>query len=402
MSEVYVTPEYLLKNFSKANLEIISSKNGVTIESVSKKGPKSSDYVQSISLAMEQAGMQQLVMTLDAKELKSIVEEMKIPLGVGSDNTPNKPTKAVCQRRLKEQVLANGAEDFFKMVKNIDHLKLFISITGVDPVSDEDELVSQAVNCAHYQGICNFLAQLPSTVLEDLMIEAGLKYNTDSKGKLISALAGMHAAKRVARPEVEVSAKKLPLKTSSKLTYADIHTHYNKSELLEFCEEKDLKAGGNKKEVINRILLFLNEVDDDDKENDPRKFIMVGTKKPAKKAPKGYAVPTKTFSSLGLGPKKSKKKAVKKDDDEEDADDQVDDEVAEKPKASKKSSKKVQESQVEDSEDQVEEVEKKSKSKKSSKKQVEEAEEVVEKAEKSKKDKKKNQKKVEEEESDEE
>jgi len=359
MSVDYVTPQILLKNFSKENLAIIGSKNGIALDEIK---PSKKSWRSAISAEMEKEGLNQLAMSgFKLAELEQICKALKIQPG-----GDNKPTRTVLQRRLKERMVEDGAQEFFEAVKEDDVavLKIFIAITGEDPTSDDrEELIAQAINVINYQGICNFLAQLTVPVLEELMDEAGLKYNTESKGKLIAALAGMHAAKKSkAVGTVEAaSTTKLSLKSKHNLTYSDIYQHYNKEELVEFCRKKDLKVSGKKKEVVNRVMIFLNG-EEEDKEN-----IKKGTVAPAKKKSSGYALPTKNFSTLGLGPKKSKKKVVKKEGEE---DTQVED-------APKKSSKKTKQVKPVDSEEetQVEEAPKKNDKKKTKVVEKEESDE---------------------------
>jgi len=298
-------------NLPKLDLLKIASQEGLKV----KDKPTKQNVLDVITSEIEDAGIKQVTAQMKLVDLQEITKPLEIGPGKG-----NCPTKTVLRKRLIEYIEAMGLEEFLKKHTTSQTLAIFIRAVDDEPNGNaKDKLIPQAASLINLIGFTTFFSRFDTPFLQHLMTENNLKFNTDSKDKIIYALATLSNAKKdnSIQKDVVFSEKKLPIQKG--ITYQDIFQHYLKSEIFDWCKENGLKVSGSKKELINRILAFLGG----DKEN----TVSVNNEKPEKRKQE----PSKKDSS------KKKSKFVE--------DEKVDQKTKNSSKSPKKnsSSKKIEE-----------------------------------------------------------
>jgi len=248
-------PHDILVSLTKADLLQIAQQEGLKVDIKDNK----SKLLEAICLEIEDIGIKQITAQMKKVELEEITEPLNI------DHGKNSITKTVLRKRLVEIMEKEGPEEFFKKHTKVDSLISIIKALNVDPVStsSKEKLVIQATTLVNLTGFQTFFGRFDTNFLQHIMEQLNLKCETDSKPKIVYALATQSAAKKENRQKEDVSYSKKKLAIRKGISYQDIYQHYLKDELVSFCRENEMKVTGSKKEVINRILAYL----DGDKEN---------------------------------------------------------------------------------------------------------------------------------------
>jgi len=340
----FKTASRIFDGISEDNLCKIVRQEGIPMEESTKR----SQLVDQLSLKVEEVGVKQITSLLSQVQLEEIVAPLKI------DHDVNNPKhKVVLRKRLVERIMKEGVQEFMSEYMDEAKLQEFVRVLQEVPVSDKKkELVTQVTRLVHGVGIQTFLNRFDTPFLKVIMKDLKLKCTTESKNKIVLAIATQTSARTetVSKDPIIFSKSKKPIKQG--LSYQDIFQHYNLEELVEWCRENELKVSGTKPEVIRRILSFL----DGDKENtmakptnSPKKPEMKETKKETKKDM----------------PKKQKAPEPEEEEEEEqehehEQEEQEEESEEEKPlsKSSKKSSKEtVSKPEVEETKEEEEEEE---------------------------------------------
>jgi len=214
-------------------------------------------------------------------------------------------------------------------------------------LTDEDskkEAVSQINERVYFFGVQSVLNHFDIPFLQSICQEYGLKGETNTKSKLVYALAsqtnirdlpsfnpGAQAAIEARLEAAIESANKSKVPAIAKgISYQDMFQLYHLDQLVDWCRDNDLKVSGKKPDVIKRILAYL----DGDKENTmsnannkpaEKKTEKKQEKKPVKKAaPKKEAKPEKETK-----PEKEAKPEQEEEEEEEEAEEQDVEEDAE-------------------------------------------------------------------------
>ncbi|EFA85108.1 SAP DNA-binding domain-containing protein [Heterostelium album PN500] len=173
----------------------------------------------------------------------------------GTDDEPvPKRNKMYLIRKLTKKVLALSLNNYVKNFASKDPYK---SIIAPHVVTKPENFVSQLPVDIRNTGFEMFLWDTPVVTLKKMV--ADLKLDTDSNTPdfLIKCiLTGKVPKPKKAKPVV-VEFCETKQKLSKKLSYQDIFQHYYLEELQDFCREKEIKISGTKREVIQRIMLFL-------------------------------------------------------------------------------------------------------------------------------------------------
>jgi len=263
------TPRQVLAGLKKENLLKMAKQEGHIIAPNASKD----SILSTICPLVEGTGIRKITSEFSKLQLEEFVDTAKIDIGEASS------TKSVLQKRLFEAISREGVDTFFSKRLSVAQVKEVLKVLGLNPSSDSKEkLVQQAVDAFHLVGIQAFLSKFEVSFLQQCMENLKLKYNTDSKAKIVYALATQTSAKRdkVDRPEATFSDEKKSIKKG--ITYEDIFQHYFLDELVEWSKENGLKCSGKKKEVIIRILAFLGG----DRENTMASNPTAKEEKPAK------------------------------------------------------------------------------------------------------------------------
>jgi len=294
----------------------------------------SKKLIESLREAIEEIGINHVTENMTKKTLDSLIEPLKL------DIAPEKPakqvSKSVIRKRIATLVGEGGLTKFFSKMAD-EPLNEFFEAAPSDEEKDEGKkkFPTQVARLVAEVGLQVFFSRFDVGFLQDLMETCKLKYDTNNQNALAQALAlQKNATKEKKKPSKtpKFSSKKLPI--AKGITYQDIFQHYYADDLHEFCKENDIKHSGTKKEIINRILAFVNDADESVKVGSP------------KRKRSSSASRSKKATS-----KKSSKKSTKKSDEEEDDKEEKDDKKEDKKESKEKSSEKGEKDEKDEKED---------------------------------------------------
>jgi len=285
------------------------------------------NLVESLRECIEEIGINQVTSAIKKEDLDALIGPLKIelPQNDKEKDKDKKPTvsKAIIRKRIATLVAEEGLSKFFS---DMD-AKLLMHFYEASPTDEDAEegkkkLASQVARLVAEAGLQVFFGRFNVEFLQDLMDSCKLKYNTNNLNALCLALAYQQPAlkeKKKTSKTPKFSSKKLPIEKG--INYQDIFQHYYLEDLHEYCKEHELKNSGTKKDLIHRILAFL----------DGDMTTKVGS------------TPTRKRSSSASRSKKATKKSTKKD-----ADDKSDDKSESPKKKTTKKSKKEEKEEKED------------------------------------------------------
>jgi len=249
------TSHTVLNSFSKSDLFKIANQEGIVVDSKATK----KNVMELLISEIEDSGVKQLTAQMKLVDLDSVSTDLSLELGEG-----NRASKTVLRKRLTEFIKKEGLQNFLENHTTSQTLALFVRAANEEPIGNaKDKLVTQAAELINLVGFTSFLSKFDTPFLQHLMKEANLKFDTDSKDRLVYALATHSNAKKKVSSKKDLVFSDIKLPIEKGVSFQDVYQHYFKQELVEWSKENGLKVSGKKKEVILRILAFL----DGDKEN---------------------------------------------------------------------------------------------------------------------------------------
>lgn len=255
--------------------------------------------VNSISDAIESAGVKNLLANIKRDDLKKVVDEAKIDL---KKDNPN--SKAVLSKKLSAAIVKEGINDFLNEHVSVDVLKSIATELDVDASEKKEELVEEIGSAVRKVGMETYFGSFDVDLLQDVADDLGLKtHKTSNKRKLVECIVNKKDAPKepkAKKPKVEFSKKKKAIQKG--VTYEDVFQHYYVGEVRDWCREHELKTSGKKGVLIKRILAFL----DGDEET---------TK--AKPAKAGKKAKGKANGKKGKESKEEKEEAKEEEEEEE-------------------------------------------------------------------------------------
>jgi hypothetical protein len=264
-----------------------------------KKKLKKKDIVDAISDKIDTYAIEVFIASLPLAQLKTVAEKAKAQF----NEKDNKNSRSVLSRRLAEQVVSAGFDEFLDTV-DADTLKAVAE--DFDVKADKKAIAEAARNFAAERYFGNFDVESLRALAEELKLKQAAK--TSSKRKLVEAIVTQEDAEPVEAPKkkkqkTDVGKKKALEKG---ITYDEIFQHYYVEELRDFVKSKGIKVSGKKPVLIKRILAYLagetEGIMAGDKTEKAKKKKKATTKKAA--ASKKGAAAT---SAKGKGKKEEKK-----------------------------------------------------------------------------------------------
>jgi len=262
--------------------------------------------LEAIVSEIEDVGMKHVTSQMKLVQLAHLTAPLKI------DHGANNPSKVVLRKRFVETVEEQGLDKFLsKSTMTPDLLSILIRAADEQPLSkDKDKLAIQVTEIINLVGFQSFFSRFDTPFLQHLLTQMDLKCDTDSKDRIVYALATQTNAKKqkTEHKEIIFSEEKQDIKKG--ITYQDIYQHYFRDELIEWSKTNGLKVNGSKKQLILRILAFL----DGNKENTMSIANKKEDEKKSKKKNKKEEITDEESEEEALPPKKEdKKKNASKD-----------------------------------------------------------------------------------------
>jgi len=249
-----VQPRVILKKLSDETVKQIYQKDSNEEGDLTR-----TQMVERINASIEKSGVTILFETMKRDDLKSLATQVNVHF----KESDNQNSKAVLAKKLKDKIQDVGFfEDLLAEYADTALLnKLCQTLDETPESTNKDVLVRQVVGIINSLGAEQFWNSFDVNVLHNVTADLKLKAKgTNSKRKLVdSILTNSNPEKaepKKKKRKITYSKKKKPLEKG--ITYDDIFQHYYVNEVRDYCKANGLKSSGKKKELINRILAYLN------------------------------------------------------------------------------------------------------------------------------------------------
>jgi hypothetical protein len=111
--------------------------------------------------------------------------------------------------------------------------------------------VETLLSTADEMGLEKLLSSFPVTKLKEFIKSCGLKIDSESMDTLLTSLIEQESIKATFK-STETPSKNQP-KIDPNISVVDLHYHYFREELQEWCKNNELNSNGSKKELVDRI-----------------------------------------------------------------------------------------------------------------------------------------------------
>jgi len=242
----------------------------------------------SIVQHVETVGIRQFVNIMKVAHLQDICMHLRLPISMGRAN----PNRNVVLRTFLELCTTNdrGLDELIARFTT-DDLLCCLMCTSVNPAVSKSDQARQLADELRRMGFEVFLSSIGEHLLGSICNQLGWNAEELAASQMVEAITkGKVPPKRMSsRSSQKIFSKtKKALKKGIEITYDDIFQHYYLEELQDFCKENDLKTYGRKKDVINRILEYLEEEEEVSSDEKPVKKKahepVTGRKRKAEKA----------------------------------------------------------------------------------------------------------------------
>ncbi|KAN0035718.1 hypothetical protein ACTA71_005006 [Dictyostelium dimigraforme] len=219
-----------------------------SVEAIPIDSIKKSVYETALTNHCQKLGLKSYLEQMSHANLTTLYAPLRPALAEGEKDV--KKNKVFLRKRITYAII----EDFNTYFEQLsgEEAKIFHAMTSSKnwtKIVEELTLV----------GLEIFLFTVQAKVLSEIC--ANFKYDVQSNNPTLmvtSILMGSVPPKKETQPKKITFSKTKP-NLKKGLTYHDIFQHYYVDELSEFCRKNGMKIAGNKRELIERILRFLNE-----------------------------------------------------------------------------------------------------------------------------------------------
>jgi len=151
-------------------------------------------------------------------------------------------------------------------------IKAIVKVLDLE-ATNKKEYIDTILETVDDIGLENFFSTMPLKKLKEFVKICDLKVDSETANNCLRALIEQESIKANYKPP----AGELPSKTKPEIdkdiSVVDLHTHYYRVDLIEFCESNKLVSHGSKKELVERIRRFFDGklIEDKDKKKEPKK-----------------------------------------------------------------------------------------------------------------------------------
>jgi hypothetical protein len=241
----------ILESLPNTLLEELCDGNNIK----SSKNKKS--RVENILKFSKSKGVQEFFQELQKEDIRSCLEFLGI-------TTPNDNKKTMTDTMKKEIKKEEEIENFFKKLNEKILLEFCTSLRCQPSESMKKEqmiqLLMEEILILGYK-IC-FHSMMKSFLVE--VCEAlDIKVSRKKKPELINDIIGLNYPHLIGQTGEEEGEEKEEEKEKAEfkkgVTFQELYDSYYTNELSDFLKKKEQKSSGTKKELIRRIISFLNE-----------------------------------------------------------------------------------------------------------------------------------------------
>jgi len=162
-----------------------------------------------------------------------------------------------------------GLKDFLERFEDETLLHICECVDDLRELSDDEksklkkkDMVKGILDNVHTFGLEHMFSLFSSSELLEFAQDLEITVESTSKDILIGCIISEQNYEPEEKSIEEVEASKDKPEIKSGITTVDLQTWYNRTELSEWLRNKQCKVSGNKRGLINRIILYLDDVRD--------------------------------------------------------------------------------------------------------------------------------------------
>jgi hypothetical protein len=175
------------------------------------------------------------------------------------------PVKSVLIEILTEKIPEYGVERFFKDQKRAVLLECCKVIDDLEDYSKEelkefskDDFVEGIMQNIYTFGLQNLFSAFTITELKLFCVDCQLTVRSSSKEVLLDCLIEQKDFRKAKKKSVQKTKLTEKPKIKKGVKAIDLKSWFLRSELEDWCRKKGIKVGGSKKDIVERIILYLD------------------------------------------------------------------------------------------------------------------------------------------------
>jgi len=222
--------------------------------------------IDELALNISSHGLELLLRIISPKELKALAKNCYW----GDEKISS--SKAALAKKIFETMEEITPRKFLESCDSAV-LKEILKELVIEVPSSRKDYTDEILRVADTYGLENCFSSFTSQKLKEFIKACGLKVDTDSMDILLQCLMEQESIKLAFKSEETPSETKPPL--DKDIRTVDLHYHYFREDLSQWCDQNELSGSGSKTELIRRIRRFfdgkLDELKDKKKVRKPRK-----------------------------------------------------------------------------------------------------------------------------------
>jgi len=175
------------------------------------------------------------------------------------------PVKQVVIEVLTERIPVYGVEQFFQDQKRSTLLACCKVIDDLEDYSEEElkefsheDFVEGIMQNVYTFGLQNLFSAFTITELKLFCVDCELTVRSSSKEVILDCLIEQKDFRKIKKKTVNRTKLTKKPKIKKGVKAIDLTSWFIRTELDDYCRSKGIKLGGSKKEVVERIILFLD------------------------------------------------------------------------------------------------------------------------------------------------
>jgi len=255
--------------------------------------------IDELALNISSHGLELLLRIISQKELKALAKNCYR----GDEKISS--SRAALAKKIYETMEEITPRKFLESCDSAV-LKEILKELQIEVPSSRKDYTDEILRVADTYGLENCFSSFTSQKLKEFIKACGLKVDTDSMDILLQCLMEQESIKLSFKSDETPSETRPPL--DKDIRTVDLHYHYFREDLSQWCDQNDMSGSGSKTELIRRIRRFFEEKLNEIKE----KKKVRKTRKSEKKA-KTTETPEKKVNETKTTIKQEKKRQVEKD-----------------------------------------------------------------------------------------
>jgi hypothetical protein len=222
--------------------------------------------INELALNISAHGLELLLRIISPKELKALAKNCNW------NGEKISSSRAALAKKIYETMEEMTPRKFLESCDSAVLKEIIKESLQLEVPSSRKDYTDEILRVADTYGLENCFSSFTSQKLKEFIKACGLKVDTDSMDVLLQCLMEQESIKLAFKSDEPHSEIKPPLDKDIKTV--DLHYHFFREDLSQWCDQNELSGSGSKTELIRRIRRFFDgksEEKDKKKVRKPRK-----------------------------------------------------------------------------------------------------------------------------------